>query len=152
MKVAGRTLLLVGAGCSTFVAALHMAILIVGPAWYRYFGAPSLAARIEAGAALVPVLLTVGVAAVFVIWACYALSGAGAIRRLPLLRAGLYTIAVIYLLRGAQVVAEVVALMRGAIPPRFAVFSAFSAVAGLIYLLGTIRMGAASGTPQVHAA
>ena len=152
MKVTGRTLLLIAAGCSTFVAGLHLAILIVGPAWYRYFGAPSLAAQIEAGAALVPILLTVAVAAVAAVWACYALSGASAIRRLPLLRAGLYTIAVIYLLRGLQLGREVAALARGAIPLRDAVFSAFSLFAGLAYLLGVIRIGRSGDAPRAHAA
>ena len=93
MKGPGRVLLLVAAGCSVFVAVLHVSIAIAGPAWYRYFGAPSLAARIEAGAPLVPTLLALAVAAVFVLWACYALSGAGAIRHLPLLRTALFVIA-----------------------------------------------------------
>ena len=140
MKVSGRSLLLVAAACSAAVALLHVSIAVFGPAWYRWFGAPSLAARIEEGAALVPVLLTVAVAAVFVVWACYALSGAGAIRRLPLLRAALYTIAAIYLLRGIQVVPEIVAVARGAIPVRFAVFSAFSALAGIVYLWGVLSI------------
>jgi len=141
MKIQGRSLLLVAAGCSAAVALLHVAILVAGPPWYRWFGAPSLAARIEAGAALVPVLMTVAVAAVFAVWTCYALSGAGAIRRLPLLRAALFTIAAIYLLRGVQVVPEAVAVARGAIPLRFAVFSAFSAFAGVVYLWGVLRTG-----------
>jgi len=152
MRVSNRTLLVVAASCSAAVALLHFAIALFGPAWYRWFGAPSLAAKIEAGAALVPILLTIAVALVFVVWAGYALSGAGVIRRWPLLRAALYTIAVIYLLRGVQVVPEVVAVARGGIPVRFAVFSAFSAVAGAVYLWGVIRIGHSGRTPQAHAA
>ncbi|HXY68913.1 MAG TPA: hypothetical protein VEH62_05655 [Gemmatimonadales bacterium] len=152
MKVPGRILLLVAAGCSAAVALLHVAIAVFGPPWYRWFGAPSLAARIEAGAALVPVLLTVAVAALFVVWACYALSGAGAIRRLPLLRAVLFTIAAIYLLRGIQVVPEAIAVARGAIPVRFAMFSAFSALAGAVYLWGVVRIGRQGRSPEAPAA
>ena len=151
MRVPGRMLLLVAAGCSTAVALLRVGIAVFGPPWYRYFGAPSLAERIEAGAALVPVLMTVAVAALFAVCACYALSGAGAVRRLPLLRAVLYTIGAVYLLRGVQVVPEVLAAARGAIPGRFAVFSAFSAFAGLAYLVGVIRTRRAGGAPPSHA-
>lgn len=151
MKIQGRSLLFVAAGCSAFVTLLHVAILVAGPPWYRYFGAPSLAARIEAGAALVPILMTVAVAAVFAVWTCYALSGAGAIRRLPLLRAALFTIAAIYLLRGVQVVPEVAAVARGAIPLRFAVFSAFSALAGAVYLWGVLAIGRTPRGPAAPA-
>ena len=151
MKAPGRTLLLVAAGCSAAVTLLHLAIAVFGPAWYRYFGAPSLAARIEAGAALMPILLTVAVAAVFAVWACYALSGAGAIRRLPLLRTALFTIAGIYLLRGLQVVPETIAVARGAIPARFAAFSAFSAFAGIVYLWGVLLIGRSGRNPETQA-
>ena len=152
MKVSGRVLLLVAAGCSSFVAVLHVAIAVAGPAWYRYFGAPSLAARIEAGAPLVPTMMALALAAVFVLWACYALSGAGAILRLPLLRVALFVIAGVYLLRGLQVVLEVVGVARGALPARYAVFSAFSAFAGVAYLLGVIRLGRSVGAPPAHTA
>jgi hypothetical protein len=130
---------------------LHVAILVMGPPWYRWFGAPSLAAQIESGSVLGPTLLTLAVAAVFVVWAGYGLSGAGVVRRFPLLRIGLYTIAVIYLLRGVQVVLEVPAAAQGKLPARFAVFSAYSALAGVVYLLGAIRSGRSGRTPSAHA-
>lgn len=152
MRVPGRTPLIVASACSFFVAALHVAIAIFGPDWYRYFGAPSLADRIEAGSVLLPTLLTLAVATVFAVWAFYALSGAGAVRRLPLLRVALFLIAAIYLLRGLQVVPEVIALVRGTVPLRFAVFSAFSGFAGMAYLLGTVRAGRARRAPVGHAA
>ena len=151
MRTPGRVLLLVAAGCSAVVAALHVAILLAGPAWYRYFGAPSLAARIEAGAGLVPWLMTVGVAALFAVWAGYGLSGAGVIGRWPLLRAALYTIAAVYLLRGLELFPDVVFLARGRVPLRFAVFSLFSAFAGIVYLLGAVRSGRPERTPAAPA-
>jgi hypothetical protein len=95
--------------------------------------------------------MALAVAAVFVVWACYALSGAGAIRRLPLLRVALFAIAAVYLLRGVQVAPEVMGVARGAVPWRFAVFSAFSAFAGVVYLLGVIGVGRSGGAPQAHA-
>jgi hypothetical protein len=144
MKLSERVLLLVAAGCSAFVAVLHVGIVVGGPTWYRWFGAPSLAAKVEAGAPLVPTAMAFAVTLIFAIWACYALSGAGAMRRLPLLRAGLFVIAGIYLLRGLQVVPEVFNVSRGLIPLRYAVFSSFSAIAGVLYLLGVLRLGRAA--------
>jgi hypothetical protein len=152
MKVSGRALLLVAAGCSFMVTALHLAIAIFGPPWYRYFGAPSLADKIERGSALQPTILTLALAALFAAWACYGFAGAGAIRRLPLLRTALFSIAAIYLLRGLQVVPEVLALTRGDVPARLVAFSAFSAFAGVVYLLGVLRIGRSGGAREVHAA
>jgi hypothetical protein len=91
------------------VAVLHVAIMLGGPPWYRWFGAPSLADQVERGSVIGPILLTLAIVAVFVVWSGYGLSGAGVVRRLPLLRVGLYAIAVIYLLRGLPVVWEVLA-------------------------------------------
>ncbi|MGB3753138.1 MAG: hypothetical protein WA954_04475 [Parerythrobacter sp.] len=48
--------------------------------------------------------MTTGIALVLAIWGLFALSGAGAFRRLPLLRTALVTITAIYLLRGAMLV------------------------------------------------
>jgi hypothetical protein len=148
----GRILLLLAAGCSAVVALLHVAILLVGPPWYRWFGASSLAQQIESGSALGPTLLTLAVAALFVVWTGYGLSGAGVIRRLPLLRVGLYVIAAIYVLRGVQVLLEVPAAVHGRMPARFAVFSAFSALAGAAYLVGALRSGRSGRPPSTHAA
>lgn len=47
-----------------------------------------------------PVLVTAIIATVLAVWALYALSGAGLIRRLPLLRLVLVLVALVYLLRG----------------------------------------------------
>jgi hypothetical protein len=49
-----------------------------------------------------PAAITTGIAAVLAAWALYALSGAGVIRRLPLLRPALVAIAAVYLARGLR--------------------------------------------------
>jgi hypothetical protein len=152
VKTPGRVLLLVAAGCSAAAALLHLAILLAGPPWYRWFGAPSLATQIESGSTLGPTLLTLAVAAVLVVWAMYGLSGAGVIRRLPLLTVGLYVIAAIYVLRGVQVVVEVPAALQGQLPARFPIFSAFSAVAGTAYLAGTLLSRRSGRAPSAPAA
>jgi hypothetical protein len=131
--------LFAGASLSVVIALAHFAMPVIGPSAYRWFGAPPLARAVERGEVMWPTLLTVSVATVFVIWALYAMSGAGMGRRLPLLRTALSIISVIYLLRGLQVVREVMVLLDGQpIPPRFAVFSAISLLAGVFYLAGTV--------------
>jgi putative oxidoreductase len=47
-----------------------------------------------------PTLITACIAAILTIWGCYALSGAGLIVKLPLLKLVLIAITVIYLVRG----------------------------------------------------
>src|SRR5688572_7141260 len=97
-------LILVAAG-SLAVTLLQIAILFVGPAGYRYFGAGDLAPLAEQGSTL-PALITSLLVVLFATWGAYALSGAGVIRRLPLLRVALVLIAAIYTLRGLAVIPE----------------------------------------------
>lgn len=47
-----------------------------------------------------PTLMAAGIGTVLLLWALYALSGAGVVRRLPLLRTALCAITAVYLLRG----------------------------------------------------
>jgi hypothetical protein len=49
---------------------------------------------------LCPRVYAVLIALLLFVWAAYAFSGAGLLRRLPLLRTGLVTISAVYLLRG----------------------------------------------------
>ena len=135
--------LLCGAIGSFFIAALHVAILIAGPVWFRYFGAPDLAIQIERGSTLAPTLLTLAVALVFAIWGAYALAGLGAIGRLPAVRPVLFAIGAVYALRGLLLVPALVYLLRGGAlhAPRYLVFSAFSLALGICHLLGAWRAG-----------
>jgi hypothetical protein len=129
-----------GGVASAFIAALHVLIVIGGGPAYRYFGAGEHMARLAEAGSLIPALVTAGISAVFVVWAAYAFSGAGLLRRLPLLRTGLVVIGVVYLLRGLLLAPEVVARVSGsqpAVPVRELVFSLAALAAGLAYLLGT---------------
>ena len=136
----GRLVLVVAATVSFAVALLHIAIILVGPAGYRYFGAPGLADQIERGSVVQPTLLTLGIALVFALWGAYALSGAALIRRLPLVRTALLVIGVIFVARGLLIAPEVAALIQGALKyPRSLVFSGVSLSTGLCYLFGAAR-------------
>ncbi|TBR11526.1 MAG: hypothetical protein EPO46_06240 [Lysobacter sp.] len=100
MDARPNRLLTFGAALSATAAALHVAIIFGGPDWYRFFGAGERFAQLDAAGSRVPALMTLGIATVLALWSAYALSGAGWLRRLPLLRTALVTISAIYLLRG----------------------------------------------------
>lgn len=134
----GRQWLILAAIGSFAVALLHVAIIFVGASAYRYFGAGDLVPLAEQGSA-VPALITSVLVVLFAVWGAYALSGAGVIRPLPLLRVALVLIAAIYTLRGLLLVPELIQLARGGLAePRMAVFSAVSLAIGVLYLAGVV--------------
>lgn len=96
-----RRWLLLGGLLTGAASLLHLAIVAGGPDWYRFFGAGERMARHAARGSPVPAAITLGIAAVLAVWALYALSGAGVVRRLPLLGPALALIAAVYLARGA---------------------------------------------------
>lgn len=130
------------AGClSGAIALLHVAVILAGAPAYRYFGAGEEMATLAERGSLVPALITLLVTLVFSLFALYAFSGAGLVRRLPLLRLGLCAIAGIYVLRGVLVIPQAVAVGAGAAnapPARDLVFSGVSLLIGLAYLAGVI--------------
>jgi len=96
--------LLVGGVLSGIAALLHIGIIIGGPEWYRFFGAGEELASMSEDGSFYPAIITFGIALVLFVWALYAFSGAGLIRRLPFLKLALILIAVIYLARGVAIV------------------------------------------------
>ncbi len=104
----GTPWLLAGAGLSAAAALLHIETIAGGPEWYRFFGAGERMAQMASRGHWYPALVTSGIAAILSIWAAFALSGAGLIVRLPLLRTALVAITTIYLLRGLLIVPVVI--------------------------------------------
>jgi len=84
------------------------------------------------------VLVTIGLALMFAAWGAYALSGAGVIRRLPLLQTVLIAIGVIYVLRGLLLPSDLVKVLQSGYPFRFVVFSTGSLAIGLLYLVRSL--------------
>ena len=123
---------------SAAVAVLHLAIVFVGGPAYRYFGAGERMARMAERGLAQPTLITFGLALLFAVWAAYAFSGAGLIRRLPLLRPALVVIGVVYTLRGVLLGPQLVWFIAGPrlLPARQLAFSAAALVTGLAYLIG----------------
>jgi hypothetical protein len=74
----------------------------------------------------------------FAVWGIYALSGASALGQLPLLRAVLIAIGVIYVLRSLMLPSELFKVLLRGYPLRFVVFSIGSLTAGLLHLIGTL--------------
>src|SRR5688500_8521572 len=57
---------------SAVAAALHIGVILGGPAWYRFFGAGEGMARMAERGSAKPALITLGIAIVLAIWAAYA--------------------------------------------------------------------------------
>ncbi|WP_207885000.1 hypothetical protein [Pseudomonas sp. 30_B] len=127
--------LLVGAALSALAALLHVAIVFGGAPWYRFFGAGESMARMAEAGRLRPTLITLGIASVLALWSVYALSGAGLIAPLPLLRNGLCLITGIYLLRGLAILPLLTVARAHSTP--FLIWSSLVCLGfGLVHLLG----------------
>ena len=128
------TLVLAGAG-SLAASILHLACIAGGPGWYRALGAGEQMARMAARGHWYPTVVTLGIAAFLCVWALYAWSGAGLIRRLPLLRPGLCAVTGVYLLRALAFVP-----LKDFFPGNSAAFWYWSSgvclVLGLLHALG----------------
>lgn len=139
-RICSRWLLRFGGVANCIVALLHAVILFLGAPGYRYFGVPDLAALHEKGSAI-PTVLTFGLTILFALFATYAFSGAGVLRRLPLLRTTLLIIGSMYALRGLALVQDVMRFMAGELNcPRALAFSGAALLIGVAYLAGTVPL------------
>ncbi len=144
MKTSARSVLILAALLNFGFALLHIVIIGIGSPAYLYFGAADMAQRSAQGS-WVPALVTWGLTAVLLVFGLDALAGAGVIRGLPFVQAGVVVIGGVYTLRGLVVVLDLVRLSRGAgYPERQAVFSAVALGVGLLYLAGAFWRSASS--------
>lgn len=128
--------LIVGGVLSAAASVLHLAVIVGGPDWYRFFGAGEGMARMAEQGSWTPAVATVGIAGVLAVWAAYAFSGAGLIPRLPLIRTALVLISAIYLLRGLVLI-PAFALNPGGVTPFVLWSSLIVLLYGLAYAIGT---------------
>lgn len=124
------------AGLSFFMAICQM-IISLSPAAAAYFGAPPPLLENPMQ------LFVIGEAAalIFALFGLYALSGAGSIRHLPLLRLGLIGISSIYLLRGLFIILTILVILgtlQGEISIQGVISHLVFLVAGIAYTVGTI--------------
>lgn len=127
--------LLVAAVLNALAALLHLGCIVFGAPWYRYMGAGEPMASMAERGHWVPTVVTLGVAAVLMAWSLVALSGAGVLPRLPLLRWALAAIAGIYLLR-AVAFPWLMPQFPGNSATFWAVSSGICFVLGMAHLIG----------------
>ena len=136
MKPIRNPALIIGGLLSVAASLLHIAVIVGGPDWYRFFGAGEQMARMAEQGSITPTLITLGIAGVLAVWSAYAFSGAGLLPRLPLLRTGLVVISAIYLLRGLALI-PILVVTGGEVPPFDLWSSLIVLVYGLAYAVGT---------------
>lgn len=152
----GKRLLLCGGLLTGVASLLHIAIIFGGPDWYRFFGAGEDMAQLAARGFTYPTVVTAGIAAILAVWALYALSGAGVIRRLPFLRLALVLIAAIYLARGVLGVPAVLFLDQpyaNELRTRMTFMVVSSVVCiclGLCYAIGFSTLWRTRSAPDTH--
>lgn len=130
-----RLWLKIAAGLSFFMA-ICQTVISISPAAAAYFQAPPplLENRLRL------FLIGEGAALVLIVFGLYALSGAGSIPRLPLLRLGLVGISSLYLLRGLffiLTVLTILGILEGEILIQGVVSHLVFLTAGIAYMAGT---------------
>jgi len=125
----------IGGWANLAIAAAHL--IALGWAWtvFRWVDIEQEMRELADQHAALPYLLTVAVAAFFFAFGLYALSAAGNLRRLPLLRPVITLIAVIYLLRATLFggIADVLAH-----DVKQSAFAAIALLIGLCYASGAV--------------
>ena len=131
---------LVWGGCMSLLAALlHIAIIIGGPPWYRFFGAGERLAQLAEQGSALPDTITALIALVLMLWSLYAFAGAGLVRRPPWLKSILIMITAIYVLRGMALL-PLALFMPHAVDPFIVLSSLICLMIGIIHLNGTRQM------------
>ena len=125
----------IAAGVSFFMA-ICQTVISLSPAAAAYFQAPPplLENRLQL------FLVGEGAALILVIFGLYALSGAGSIPRLPLLRLGLIGISSLYLLRGLFFILTllvILGILEGEILVQGVISTLVFLAAGIAYAVGT---------------
>ena len=92
--------LIIGAISSAFAALIHVGCIIFGAKWYLFFGASQRMANWADEGNIKHILITTPIVVVLFAWSAYALSGAGIILTLPLLKWALIAITAAYSIRG----------------------------------------------------
>jgi hypothetical protein len=136
-KAPARRALRFGGWVNLVIAAAHTIGLLWAWSMFRAVGIEGDMRELATQGAALPYVLTLVTAAAFLVFGLYALSGAGDLRRLPLLRTGLVVIAVIYLWRATWVIGAISAGDGAQVA-----FAAIALLVGLCYAAGAFRPAA----------
>ena len=139
MQSTPNAFLIVGAMLSAVAALLHFGCIFWGAAGFRYLGAGERIVRMVARGHWYPRFVAFAIGILLSVWSLYALSGAGAIGRLPYVPVALSAITLIYLLR-----AITFPLLKPAFPGNSDVFwytsSTVSLAIGLTHFVGLVQV------------
>jgi hypothetical protein len=139
-------MLVAAAAMSAAAALAHLGCIVFGAPWYRFFGAGEQMARMAERGLWQPTVATLVIASGLLVWSLYALSGAGLVRRLPLLRTVLVAITAVYLVRGFGFLA-----MPAWMPGRSEAFWLWSS--GICLVIGAVHLaGLWQAWPQLQRA
>ncbi len=131
--------LLIGGAFSFAFALFQISAIFWTPEMLVYFGGP---VTMQAEQPLMYIIVCIAVGLLVSIAGWYAFSGAGVIRRLPLLRTMLTGITGVYMLRGLMIVNDY--RLQLAHPEldlsRYLVFSALALCIGIAHLWGTLQV------------
>lgn len=139
-------LLIIGGVLSVVASLLHIAMIVGGPAWYRFFGAGEGMAQLAESGSIYPAIITAIIAIVLALWGLYAFSGAEVIGRLPQLKLVLGIISMIYIVRGVFGIPIVIYLDHPYLNEleekmTFMIFSSLISLGfGLFYLIGSMQI------------
>ena len=126
--------LLIGGVASFMIALAHFALMF-NPSGYRLIGEDNLADMHEQGSSI-PLGITIGTVILFFIWGIYALSGAGLLPPLPLLKGALIAMGIFYLMRSVVLPMELFKMISENYPRRLVFFSSGALILGILYLIG----------------
>ena len=102
MKITDRMWVAYSAWGCVAAALLHVVAILAGPDWFDFLGAPpEYGESLRRGDWVEPVVITLGIALVLLIWAAYAFSVLKRIRPLPFMKWALAIVAFIFIVRGA---------------------------------------------------
>ncbi len=134
-----NSLLIAGGILSIIASLLHIAIIMGGAEWYRFFGAGEELASMAEQGSWYPGLITFGISIVLFTWGLCAFSGANLIRKLPFLKVSLVIISAIYLVRGIAIIPAY--FLQPNLIDQFLIWSsAICVIYGLLYATGTVQV------------
>lgn len=133
------TLLTFGGIICFMIAILHVAIIVVGPTAYQYFGAGEDLTDMAKKGSIIPAMVTAFIATVIAMFGIYAFSGAGAIGRMPFLGPVLIIVGSIFTLRGLFLPYQLFTLLSRPhqVEVKEIFFSFISLITGFCFLYGT---------------
>lgn len=132
------TMLRLGAYINILIAIGHIIGLIWADQMFEITGIGKEMTALAKTHSSLPYLLTIFVAIVFFIFGLYGLSADGKFKKLPLLKLGIFGIAVIYLLRG---IGELIFDLEKQQANQFLelTYSLIAVFIGLLYLIGGLK-------------